>query len=48
MDKTVKYFKMAGFAIALVTGIGLMLNGQYEQGTGIVAASLSSVSLLKD
>lgn len=47
MNKTLKVFKMIGFAVAVVTGVGLVLAGNPEQGFGIIAASVSSITMLE-
>lgn len=43
----VKIAKWFGFGAALLSGIGIILAGDLVQGVGIIAASLSSASMLK-
>lgn len=38
--------KMLGLVGAVAAGLGLILNGQYVEGVGVIAASFSSSSAL--
>lgn len=46
MDK-IKASKWLAFIAAVISGVGVALGGDVVQGVGIIAASLSSVSLLR-